>query len=142
MKSLTRQKSETILYELTVFRINGTLAYFRAVITGVIEKRMSNPVEMDSDLVGTTGLKATFHDRYISETFKHTIMSHRMLAMVSFRKHLETHTVIGIPADGVCDGSLVFLEVSPHDCHITAFYGMHEKLLCKIQLSFLILCHD
>ena len=55
MESLTREKLETVLDELSVLRIDCPLAYLGTVITAVIEERMTYPVEMNTDLVGTAG---------------------------------------------------------------------------------------
>ena len=77
MESLPWKKLETVLDELTVLRINGPLADLRTVITRVIEERMADPVEMDTDLVRTTRFKTALYNRHISEALQYTIMRHR-----------------------------------------------------------------
>ena len=139
MKRLTRQELETVLYELAVFGIYGSFADFRTIVAFVIEEWMSYPVEMNADLVGTAGLETALYDSHISETFQDSVMRYRMLAMVSLRENLETHPVVRVTTDIAYDGTFIFLQIAPDNSHISSFYGMYEKLLCKIELSFIVL---
>ena len=100
---------------------------------------MSYPVEMYTDLMGSTGLQTALHYSHISEALKDTIMSHCMLAMISFREHLEAHPVVRVTTYIASDGSLIFLEVAPDDSDVTALYRVYKELLCKIKLRFFIL---
>ena len=65
-----------------------------------------------------------------------------MLSVIAVRENLEAHTVVRIAADVSDDGTFVFLEISPYDCDISAFDRMYEELLCKVELSLVVLCHD
>jgi len=142
MEGLTREKLEAVLDELPVLGVDGSLADLRAVIAAVIEERMTDPVEMHTDLMSTSSLKTAFHNGDITESLKDAIMSHCMLSMITFRKDLETHTVVRVAADVACDRTFIILEISPYDSDIAAFYRMHEELLGKIELGLIILCHD
>ena len=142
VKGLAREELEAVLYELTVLCVYGSLADFRAVITLVIEERMADPVEVDTDLVGASCLQTALHDSNIAESFKHLVMSDSVLSVVSFREHLEAHPVVRVAADVADDGALVFFQITPDDCDIAALDGVHEELLCKMQLGLFILGHD
>ena len=142
MESLTRKELETILYELTVLGVYGSLTDFRTVVTAVIEEWMSYPVEMNADLVGTTGLETALYDSHISETFQDSVMRYRMLAMVSLRKNLETHPVVRVASDVAGNGSLILLQISPYYSHIASLYRMYEKLLGEIELRLIVLGHN
>ena len=142
MESLTRKELEAVLDELAVLGVDGSLADLRTVIAAVIEERMPDPVEMHSELMGSACLKTAFHNGDIAEAFKNAIMGHGMFSMVAFREYLETHTVVRVAADVSDDGAFVFLEISPYDCDISAFDRMYEELLCKVELSLVVLCHD
>ena len=120
MQSLTRQQLETILDELTIFRIDGSLSDLCTVITFIIEKRMTDPVEVNTDLMGSSCLKTALYYCHISETLKHLVMCDCMLSMVSIREHLESHTVVRIASDIAYDRSLIIFEVTPYYRHITA----------------------
>ena len=97
VKGLARQNLEAVFDELAVFCIDGTLSDFSSIITLVIEKGMTYPVEMHPDLVGSSSLKTTFDNGHISEPLQHLPMSHSPLAVVPFWKDLETHPVRGVP---------------------------------------------
>ena len=142
MEGLTREKLEAVLYELTVFRIDRSLADLRAVIAAVVEERMADPVEMYTDLMGSSCLKAAFDHRHITEALENTVMCHCMLSIITVREDLETHTVVRVTADIAGYGTFIILEISPYDRHITTFYRMHEELLGKIQLRLVILGND
>ena len=141
MQGLTRQKLEAVLYELTILCIDGSLADLRTVVTLVIEERMADPVEMYTDLMGSSCLQTTFHNRDISESLQNLIMGNGMLAVISVRKDLEPHTIVRVAADVADDGTLILLEVTPDDSDIATLYRVHEELLCKVQLGLIILCN-
>ena len=142
MKCLTWKELEAVFYELSVFCIDGSFADLGTVVTFVIEERVTDPVEMNTDLMGTACLKAALDYGHISEALQHSVVSHCMLSMVAFRENLETHPVIRITAYVSCDGAFIFLEITPHDGYITAFYRMYKELLCQIELSLVILGYD
>ena len=99
---------------------------------------MADPVEMDTNLMCTAGLQTTFHHSHISESLQHLVMCHGMLAVITLRKDLETHPVVGVTPDVACDCPLIILEIAPYDGHIAAFYRMDEELLCKVELRLII----
>ena len=134
VESLTRQKFEAVLNELTILCIYGTLADFSSIITFVIEKRMTYPVEMHPDLVSTSCFKTAFNYSNIAEAFQNPVMSHCMLSMITIREYLEAHAVIRITSDVSYDSTFVLLEITPDDGHITALDRMHEELFCEIEL--------
>ena len=142
MESLAREKLEAVLDELTVFCIYGSLADLSSVITAVIEERMADPVEMHTDLVGTSGLQTAFDYSDIAKSLKDAVMGHSMLSMVPVREHLEAHPVIRVAADVSDNGPLIILEIAPYDSHVATLDGMHEKLLCEIELSLIILRYN
>ena len=107
MESLARKELEAVLYELAVFRVNRTLSDLSAVVPLVIEERMSYPIEMYTYLVGSSGLKATFHHSHISETFKNAIVCYGMLAMIALREDLKAHAVIRVSSDVTGNCTLV-----------------------------------
>ena len=90
MEGLSRKQFETILNELTILGINCPLTDLGTIITAVIEERMADPVEMNSDLMSPSCLKTTLHNSNISKSFQNTIMRHSMLAMIPVREYLET----------------------------------------------------
>ena len=139
MEGLTREKLEAVLDELPVLGVDGSLADLRTVIAAVIEERMTDPVEMNTDLMGTPCFKTAFHNGDITEALKDTIMGHCMLSMITFREDLETHTVVRVTANVSYDRTFVILEVSPDDSDITTFDGMDKKLFCKIELCLIVL---
>ena len=141
VQSLTRKKGEAILYETTVFGVDGSLTYLGTVVTSVIEQRMSDPVEMDTYLMGTAGFETAFYYSHISEALQYSVVSHCMLAMIPIGKHLEPHAVIRVSSDVSYDSSFVIFKVTPDDGHIPALYGMYKELLCQIKLSLVVLCH-
>jgi hypothetical protein len=121
MKGLARQELEAILNELAVLGIDCTLTDFSSIIAFIVKERMSDPIEVYTNLMRTSCFKATFHYGNIAKTFKDTIMSHCMLAIVSVREYLEPHTVIRVPADISYDRTFVLLDITPNDCYISAF---------------------
>ena len=142
MKGLTGQDCKTILNELPVFGIYGTLAYLCAIIAGIIEKRMAYPVEMHADLMGASGLQTTFHNGHIPEPLQNPIMGNSMLPMVSVRENLEAHPVIWVTADITGYRPLVIFQITPYNRDVTALYRVDEKLFCKVELGFIVLRHD
>ena len=134
MKGLTREKLEAVLYELAVFRVDRSLADLRTVVTAVIEERMADPVEMYTDLMGSTGFETAVDYSHVSKAFEDTIMCHCMLSIIAVREYLEAHAVVRVTTDIACNRTFVFLEVSPYDSHIATFYRMYEELLCQIEL--------
>ena len=142
MESLTRQKLETILDELTILRIDCTLADFSTIIAFIIEERMTDPVEMHTDLMGTACLKTTLDNCYIAEALKDSIMCNSVLSMIALRENLETHTIVRITADITYDCTLVFLKITPYDGNITALDRVNKELLCMIELSLLVLSYN
>ena len=103
---------------------------------------MADPIEVDTDLVCSSCLKTALHHGHITETLKHLVVGHCMLAMITVRENLESHTVIRITADVSCDSALVLLEVAPHDSHIASLDRVYEELLCKVELSLVVLCNN
>ena len=141
MEGLARKELEAVLDELAVLRVDCALADFCSIITLIVEERMADPVEMHTDLVGTAGLKTTLYNCYITKALEDSIVCHSMLSMITLREDLETHTVVRITTDITYDSTLIFLKITPYDSHITALDGVNKELLCKIELSFLVLCH-
>ena len=120
VEGLAREKLEAVLDELTVFRVYRSLADLRTVVALVVEERVADPVEMDTDLMGTAGLQTTFDNCHISESFEDPVVGHRMLSMVTFRKYLEPHAVVRVASYVSGDGTFVFLQVSPYDGDIAS----------------------
>ena len=142
VESLTRQEFETVLYKAPVLGVNGSLADLGTVITIVIEERVSYPIEMDTDLMCSSCLKTALHHSHITETLENPVMGNGMFSMISLGENLEPHSIIRITSDITYDGTLIVLYITPDYSHITTLDRMHKELLCKIQLSFLILRHD
>ena len=141
MKGLTRQELEAVLYEATIFRVDRTLAYLGSIVPLVVEERMAYPVEMDSDLMGSSGLEAAFHYGHVAEALEDTVVRHRVLSMVAVREDLEAHAVVRVTADVADDGAFVFLDVTPYDCNVAALDRMYEELLGQMKLSLFVLRH-
>ena len=139
MKGLTRQELEAIFYELPVLGVNRALAYLRTIITLIIEKRMAYIVEMHTNLMSPSCLEPALHHCDITESFQNTVVSHGMLAVITLRKDLEAHPVIGVTTYITNDSTLIFLDITPDNSHITAFYRMDEELFGKIQLRLIVL---
>jgi hypothetical protein len=139
MESLTREKLEAVLDELAILGVDCTLPDFRAVIPVIVEERMTDPIEVNTDLVGTACLETTFHDCHIAEAFEDTIVCHRMFSMITVWEDLEAHTVVRVTTDITYDGTLIILEIAPYDSHITTLDRVYEELLCEVQLSLLVL---
>ena len=142
MEGLTGEQSETVGYELTVFRIDGAFADFRPVISFIIEQRVSDPVEMHPYLVGASGLQTAFDYRDIAETFQYPEMCDRPLSTVPIGEDPEPHSVRGVASYIPLDGALVFFDVPPDYGHISPVDGVDEELFRKVELGFLVLCHD
>jgi hypothetical protein len=135
MQGLTRKELEAVLYELAVFGIDCSFAYFRTVIPLVVEERVAYPVEMYSDLMCASCLQTALHDCDISETLKYAVMRNGMLAMVSLGEYLEAHPVVRVSSDIACDCALVILQIAPYYSHITTLDRMYEELFRKVQLG-------
>lgn len=120
MESLPRQQLETVTDELPVFGIYSPLPYLGTVIAGIIEKRMSDPIEMHTYLMRASGLETALHHSHIAETLQHAEMSDGMLAAIALGKDPETHAVIGVTAYVSGNRALVLFDIAPDYCHITA----------------------
>ncbi len=81
---------------------------------------MPDIIEMDTYLMRTSRLQAAFHNGNITEALQHAEMSHGMLSMITFRKNLEPHAVVGVTSDVAGYRALVFPYVPPYNSHITA----------------------
>ena len=139
MEGLTRQEFEAVLNELTVFRVDCSLSDLRTIVALIIEEWMTYPVEMHTDLVCSSCLKAALDHCDITETLQNPVVRHSVLAIISVREHLEPHSVIWVTPDVTCDGTLVFFQVSPYNRHIATLDGVNEELLGKIQLGLIVL---
>ena len=142
MEGLTGEQPETVGYELTVFRIDGAFADFRPVISFIIEQRVSDPVEMYPYLVGPSRFQTALDYRDIAETFQYPEMCDGSLAPVPIREDPEPHPVRGIASYIPLDGALVFPYVPPDYGHISPVDGVDEELFRKVELGFLVFCHD
>ena len=142
MKGLARKELEAVLDELTVLCVDGTLTYFCAIIAFVIKERMTYPVEMNADLMGSSCLKAALDHCHVAEAFKNLEVGHSMLAMISVREDPESHTVIRVTSDIACDGALIFLDIAPYDSYITTLDRMYEELLREIELRLFVLSYN
>ena len=141
MQGLSRQQPEAILDELAVFGVDCPFADFSPVISPVVEKRMAYPVEMYADLMSPACFEAAFHDSHIAESFKHFVMSHGMLPVVSVRKYLEAHPVGRVAADVAGDCPLVIREIAPDNRDLASVYRVHDKLFREVKLGFFSLGH-
>src|SRR6056297_2475174 len=94
MKGLTGKSLETVLHKLFVFGEEGTFQDAVAAVFRIIKKRMSGIFEMDAYLMGAACFQATFHQRYITQIFKHPVMGYCMFALIFFRINLHHLAVL------------------------------------------------
>lgn len=142
VESLARTKLETIADELLVLRVDSAFANLRTAIALIIEKRMSDIIHMDTNLMSTARLQTTLHYRHITETLQNLVMSDSMLALVTIRINLETETVIRITADIAGNRTLILLQIAPDNRNILTLNGMPEKLPGEVKLRLIILRDD
>ena len=86
MQGLPGAKFEAVLDELAVFGVDRAFADFRPAIALVVEQGMAYVAHVDPDLVGPSGLQATFHHCDITESFEDLVMGYSVFRpLVIFR---------------------------------------------------------
>ena len=82
VERLSRACRETVVYKLPVRCRRGAAQYLVTAISGIIEKRMADVAHVDAYLMGASGLKHTFYQRYMAKCLQHLVMGHGMLAQL------------------------------------------------------------
>ena len=139
MKRLSWQYLEAIVYELFVFRVESAFQNAVTSIAFVVEKRMPYVVHVYANLVSPSRLEPAFYHCHISEPFNDTIVGDSMFSYLPFREYLETQPVVRVTRYVSGNGPFVFRYIAPYYSHILAFYGMVEKLFCKVKLRKVVL---
>ena len=79
VQGLPWQELEAVVHKLLVFGECCSLQYLVATVCGIVEEGMADVFHVGANLVGAAGLKHTFHQCYISESFQHSSMGDGML---------------------------------------------------------------
>ena len=93
MESLSWADVKAVANELLILSGGSTTEYFVATISGVVEKRMSDMLHVDTNLVCSPGLENAFDSRAIAERLNNLVVSYGVLSNLAVRwkyVHLET----------------------------------------------------
>ena len=94
------------------------------------------------DLVGSSRLQLTFHERGVAESLEHSPVGDGRFSDARFGiEHLHAQAVFGVASNVALDAPLVLDEVAPHQCVIAAVCGLVEKLLSQRRLRLGCLGH-
>ena len=139
VQGLAGTKFETVLDELLVLGINGSLTDFRTSISLVVEERMTDMAHMDPYLMGSASFQLAFHNSHEAETLQYPVMGYRALALLRVVIDSETEAVIGVSANIAVNGAIILFYIAPNHCDIASFDGVLKELARKPELGFVIL---
>jgi len=95
-------------------------------------------LHVDTDLMGTSCFKYTFHKGYVSQSFQYTVVRNGMLAHRRVGHHRHLHPVFRIAGDITDNRSFILFHNAPHQSTISAFGSLIKKL--ESQICFGIRC--
>src|SRR5690606_15034738 len=128
VQRLTRTCLKTILYELFVFGKSRSLQNCVSSVAFVIEKRMSDVLEMRPNLVRAAGFEFTFNQSHIEKFLQSFIMCNCRFPIVAFGKNCHLHTVAKMPPDVSFNRSGFLLQTSPNQRIVQTVCGSGFEL--------------
>ena len=97
---------------------------------------MTRLLHVYTDLMRASRLENTLYERYISEAFYDSIMGNCRLSDPRFRReNLHAEPILRVAGDVALYRSLLFREVSPHQCGVTAVGSLIKKLESELRLG-------
>ena len=95
-------------------------------------------LHVDTNLMGTSCFKYTFHKGYVSQSFQYTVVRNGMFAHCRVGHHRHLHPVFRIAGDITDNRSFILFHNAPHQSTISAFGSLIKKL--ESQICFGIRC--
>ena len=93
---------------------------------------MTDVLHVGTDLMGTSRLEHTLHQRHIAVALHHLIVSNSGLTGFRVgREDLHPQTVLRVAPDVALYPTLVLHEVAPHQGVVTAMGGLVKELLAQ-----------
>src|SRR6056297_3016075 len=120
MQCLSRKNIETVCNKLFVFCKSSASKDFITPIFIVIEDRVFQILEVDPDLMCSSGFKLAFHQGDIPQPFQNSVVCNGIFSLVSVREYHHFFPVLRIPSQMARNGSLL-RGFSPNKCIISSF---------------------
>ena len=97
---------------------------------------------MHTYLVRAARLQTAFHHGYEAVALKNLPVRHGPFSLFGIVIYAEAKAVVGIPADGPFNGTLVLCDVTPNNRCIYPVYAVYEELVRQIELCRRVLGND